>query len=38
MLATDSLSNLIFAGLLVMVLAGLKLRRLNPDDRRMQRA
>ena len=38
MLATDSLSNLIFACLLMMVLAGLKLRRLNPDDRRMQRA
>ena len=38
MLATDSLSNLIFAGLLMIVLGGLKLRRWNPDDRRMQRA
>ena len=34
MLATDSLSNLIFAGLFMMFLAALQLRRSNGDDRR----
>jgi len=38
MLATDSLSNLIFAGLLMTVFAALKLRRSSGDDRRMQAA
>ena len=37
MLATDSLSNLIFAALLVMVLTRLELRRSSGDDRRMRR-
>ena len=36
MLATDSLSNLIFAGLLMTVIGALKLRRSNGDDRRTQ--
>ena len=36
MLATDSLSNLLFAGLLMAVLAGLQLRRSNGDDRRRE--
>jgi hypothetical protein len=36
MLATDALSNLVFAVLLMMILAGLKLRRSSGDDRRVR--
>jgi len=38
MLVTDALSNLVFAGLLVLVLSVLKLRRSSGDDRRIQAA
>ncbi|HEY6829437.1 MAG TPA: MFS transporter [Gemmatimonadaceae bacterium] len=38
MLLTDALSNLVFAGLLVLVLSALKLRRSSGDDRRIQAA